>query len=258
MGAVYISELLTQEELKDVTEKTESGLELIRFSVGENLDAFDSQIREAREALAPLGCRGLTLHGPFLDLNPASYDSCIRAVTRQRYEQAYQAARILGAEKIVFHSGRIPATVYLEGWAERMAAFFGKFLEGKSGIQILVENVFDPEYTGLLELAQRVRHPDFGLCLDMGHAHCFSGVPVTEWAGALGKYIRHVHVHDNDGTRDAHLALGMGTIPLKRVVEKIVKASPEATWTVECSSREHAETSVKILKNCISELSVIE
>ena len=59
MGAVYISELLTQEELKDVTEKTGTGLELIRFSVGENLDAFDSQIREAREALAPLGCRGL-------------------------------------------------------------------------------------------------------------------------------------------------------------------------------------------------------
>lgn len=258
MEAIYISELLTQEELKNVLEKTQTGLEMIRFSVGENLDHFDSQIREAREELARLGCRGLTLHGPFLDLNPASYDTLIQAAARQRFEQAYRAARILGAGKLIFHSGRIPATVYLEGWAHRAAEFFEDFLQGKSGIQILVENVFDPEYEGLLELARRVRHPDFGLCLDIGHAHCFSGTPVTEWAAALGPYIRHVHVHDNDGRADEHLALGKGTLPVEETVREILRYSPETSWTVECSTQESVESSVRMLKNCISSLSVLE
>ncbi len=258
MSGIYISELLAREELKEVMENTGAGLELIGFSVAVNLDAFDRQLRRSREMLKALGCKQLTLHGPFLDLNPASYDRLVQEAVFRRFEEAFRAAELLGAEKIIFHSGRIPATVYLEGWAERTAEFFERFLEGRSGIQVLVENVFDPEYTGLLELAQRVRHPDFGLCLDMGHAHCFSPAPVTEWARALGPYVRHVHVHDNDGSGDQHLALGGGTIPAREVIGEILRQNPEVSWTVECSRKDQAEATVGTLKNCISQLSVLE
>lgn len=258
MSGIYISELLPREELRAVMDSTGAGLELIRFSVAVNLDDFDCQLREAEKLVKELGGPSLTLHGPFLDLNPASYDSLVQEAVFRRFQEAYRAAAALGAEKIIFHSGRIPATVYLEGWARRMADFFERFLEGKSGIPVLVENVFDPEYTGLLELAERVEHPDFGLCLDLGHAHCYSPVPAKEWARALGPYVRHVHVHDNNGTGDQHLGLGMGTLPAADVIRELVKSGGDMSWTVECCEKEQGEESLKILKNCISPLSVLE
>ena len=97
-----------------------------------------------------------------------------------------------------------------------------------------------------------------GPFLDLGHAHCFSEYPVTEWAERLAGHIRHVHVHDNDGSRDAHLALGRGTIPVEETVRRIVKYSPGATWTVECTSGRDAAESIARLENCISELFMIE
>ena len=68
---------------------------------------------------------------------------------------------------------------YLEGWAARMIEFWNGFMSDKgTEIAICMENVFDPEYEPLLAIAQNVEHPAFGLCLDVGHAHCFTDYPV--------------------------------------------------------------------------------
>lgn len=63
-----------------------------------------------------------------------------------------------------------------------------------------MENVFDRQAEPILEVARKVEHPDFGLCLDMGHAHCYSDRPAGAWAELFGSYIKHLHVHDNWGT----------------------------------------------------------
>ena len=247
MGQCYASDLIPKEELKEVLELAEMGVETIRFSVAMNLDEFSRQIESARGDLRDLGNPPLSVHGPFLDLNPMSFDSRVRQVTKERFEQAYEAARILGADRVVYHSGLIPATVYLEGWAVRMVEFWEEFLKGKSGITVCMENVFDPEYSGLLEVAEKISHPDFGLCLDIGHAHCFSEHPVLEWAERLSGHIRHVHVHDNDGSCDAHRALGRGNIPLDEVLPALERGNPGLTWTVECTKKEDILESGRLL-----------
>ena len=81
------------------------------------------------------------------------YDSLVRQATLRRFSQAYEAAQILGASRIVYHSGMIPTVYYLEGWAQRMADFWNHFLNGKSGITVCMENVLDryaapPSLTG--------------------------------------------------------------------------------------------------------------
>ena len=228
------------------------GIETIRFSVAENLDDYSHQIRKAREELKKCGNPPLSLHGPFLDLNPASYDSRIRRVTRERFSRAYEAAAELGASRIIYHSGRIPCTVYLEGWAERMTDFWMEFLEGKSGITVCMENVFESEYSGLLQVAEQVENPDFGLCLDIGHAHCYSSCSVAEWAERLKGHIRHIHVHDNDGSRDSHQALGSGTLPLSEVFEKLMRNNENLSWTIECTRTEDILKSGKILESFLT------
>ena len=111
MGQCYASDLIPKEELKEVLELAEMGVETIRFSVAMNLDEFSRQIEIARGDLRDLGNPPLSVHGPFLDLNPMSFDSRVRQVTKERFEQAYEAARILGADRVVYNSGLITATV---------------------------------------------------------------------------------------------------------------------------------------------------
>ena len=172
---LYFSHLLPDEETKEIMKKTGMGLESIEFSISENLDHLESCLSAYAERLERMGCEELILHGPFLDLNSMTFDERIREVTRQRYEEAYDAAKKLGAKKIVYHSCYVPDFYLLIGWAERMAQFFEEFLADKDdSVEVLMENVLDRVWEPLKETAERVDHPAFGLCLDIGHTHCYS------------------------------------------------------------------------------------
>lgn len=235
---LYFSHLLPDEETKEIIKETGMGLESIEFSISENLNHLDICLLAYEKRLERMGCKNLILHGPFLDLNPMTFDQRIREVTRQRYEEAYAAAKKLGAKKIVYHSCYVPDFYLLIGWAERMARFFEEFLADKDDtIEVVMENVLDRVWEPLKETAENVQHPAFGLCLDIGHAHCYGNEPVQQWVQGLFPDIRHVHVHDNQGTKDSHLALGEGNIKVQEVFQKL-KQKALCTYTIECSSYE--------------------
>ena len=244
---LYFSHLLPDSQMREIIRGTGMGVESIEFSIAENLDRLDDCLRAYERRLLWMGCPGLILHGPFLDLNPMTYDSLVREVTMERYQQAYRAARALGAEKIVFHSCHMPQVYLTEGWAERTAGFFREFLKDKDEqIQVLVENVLEEQPEQLEELASQVEHPAFGLCLDLGHAHCYAQASVLEWIKRLGSYIRHVHVHDNDGQKDSHEALGRGTLPWERGLELL--SDRQLTYAIECAKQEAVMDSWRRLK----------
>jgi len=59
-------------------------------------------------------------------------------------------------------------------------------------------------------------------CLDYAHASAF-GKDAERWVRALLPYISHLHLNDNDGVADLHLAIGDGNLdydPLNRALEK--------------------------------------
>ena len=175
-----------------------------------------------------------------LDVNPAAYDRLVREVTMKRFDQCYQAGLLLGARKIVFHSGMNPYVYYKQGWADQVSRFFSEFMDGRQELEIVLENVFDDDWELLLDVYKKVDHPNFKLCLDIGHAHCYSSVDVREWAKALAPYVTHVHVHDNLGDRDAHTGLGRGNLPYQQVLENL-PLTEERTWTIECMKKEDAQ-----------------
>ena len=244
MQRIFISELLAPDELREFSGFC--GIELIRFSIADELDRLDAAIREV-----DYDC-SLTVHGPFLDLNPATWDSAARRVTALRFHQAWSAAKALGAEKLVLHTGFMPRVNLIEGWAPRVADFFGEFMASHGDLPIALENVLDPYWEPLLEVWQRVRHPNFGLCLDVGHAHCYSLQAATAWAEGLLPALTHVHLHDNHGPRplsavaDEHLALGDGTLPLVPLME-ILGQRNDLTYAIECASKAAVLKSLGVL-----------
>ena len=245
MQNIFISELLDPDEMRAFSGSY--GIELIRFSISDELDRLPDAISKVDYACP------LTVHGPFLDLNPATWDSELRPVTALRFHQAWSAALALGAEKLILHTGFMPRANIIEGWAPRMADFFGEFLATHRNLPIALENVLDPFWEPVLEVWQRVHHPHFGLCLDVGHAHCYSLQPVTAWARGLLPALNHIHLHDNHGPRllnaiaDEHLALGDGNLPLKPLME-ILGQRDDLTYTIECASKDSVLKSIKALK----------
>ena len=156
--------------------------------------------------------RVTAVHGAFIDVNPASGDPEFCALSRRRCEESCALASELGAKNVVLHSSCFPFLRggYLTAWAEKCADFYMD-LARKYGVGIRVENSQDVDPTPLAELMRRVRGADVAVCLDIGHAN-YSRAPIGEWFDQLGDSIAYLHLSDNLGAFDDHLAIGRGEI----------------------------------------------
>ena len=244
---LYISHLLPDSDMREIIEKTNVGVESIEFSIADNLDHFTETLNSYKARLKDMGSEKLILHGPFLDLNPAAFDSLIRQATYDRFAKCYEAGVELGAKKIVYHSGMCPQIYFQEGWAERVADFFEEFMRERTELEVTMENVLDPLWESVQKVGKLVTAKNFHLCFDMGHAHCYSKQPVLEWTEALAEYVTHLHIHDNDQSYDTHRALGEGTIPWKALLQKL-PAGETRTWTIECMRKEDVFKTITLLK----------
>jgi len=175
-----------------------------------------------------------TMHGAFYNLYPGSYDPLVSEVARKRVLQSLQIAGELSFSDVVFHHDYVPNTSSPEEWTGRLVEFWKGILEQTSErIRLHLENVFDATPKVIKRLVDRINSPRFGICLDIGHAYAFSETPVLEWVETLGSKISYVHIHDNNGKKDEHLAIGDGSIPIKRVLDAMETKSKEALWALE-------------------------
>lgn len=246
---IFISHLLEDAIYKHYLEQYQLGMETIEFGIGYTLDKKEETLESYKNRMAGyLGKRKLSIHGPFLDLCPQSFDSLVRTVTMERFNDAYDAAVRLGAEHLIYHTCFVPGIYIPDSFRENSIGFWSEFMETKhNGIQIHLENVFDTTYEEIIRIVDAVGHPDFSACLDIGHVHANSPIPVEEWIGAMGTRIGHVHLHNNDGREDEHKALDKGTIPMERILRLLGRECPKANWTLEHNEPLELEGSLRYL-----------
>lgn len=71
------------------------------------------------------------------------------------------------------------------------------------------------------------------LCFDIGHANAFTkNLSLEVWDSLLDK-LWCVHIHDNDGTKDAHLIPYMGTIDISYWIKIIAEKKKDINLTLE-------------------------
>ena len=180
------------------------------------------------------GLRCAVLHGPFCELLPASCDPLIVDVARRRFWQGMESCRVFQTSRMVVHSGFLPQVFYPEWFVEKTGAFWREFLAGQpEQFEILIENVLDPDPAVLAAAVDAIGDERVAVCLDVGHAFCAGKAPLTAWVKTLGRRIRHVHLHDNDGLHDRHWPMGAGNIPFEEVVSLLEAYAPGATYTIE-------------------------
>jgi sugar phosphate isomerase/epimerase len=165
-----------------------------------------------------------TLHSPSRGVNIASLLEPIRRASVEVIDQCFAVAAEVNAP-VVVHPGYF-------AWAEERTGALRQFLRS---IDDLSAYFFlrTPDELPLIG--------ECGFALDVGHAnlnHCLAGF--LEWP------ISHVHLHDNTGKEDTHLAVGKGEIDFVPVMEAIRR--DRATPIVEVGTFEGVIESIRVLE----------
>lgn len=209
------------------------GLELAEFCIADNLDIdYVSTIHMLKKKTE--GISDIIVHGPFMDLYPSAVDRKVRNITMERFVQAYHAAKEMGAKKLILHSGSLPSVYFEDYHADTSVNFWKEFLENVDGtLEICMENVLDSNPELFTSIANKVNQSNFKLTLDIGHANCYSRVPVSQWLQITAPYLSHIHLHNNYGDKDRHLHPAEGTIDIDELLNHLSNKAPHVTITIE-------------------------
>jgi len=171
----------------------------------------------------------VTLHAPFMDLSPGSPDPRVRSLTRERLGQILGPVRAFLPKTVVCHTG-YDGRRYGHMWGDWME----KSLElwswlapqiRREGSLLVLENVYEQGPEEMLPLFEELAAYGVGFCLDTGHQAAFGRSPLEKWVDFLGPYLGELHLHDNSGKQDEHLALGNGSIDFSRLFRKLGRTS---------------------------------
>lgn len=192
---------------------------------------------------------GKSLHAPHAGLETGTKDYYDYEKNMSYLNTAYQVALKLGCTEMVVHNGYKVGTYYYPKYIERSINFWKSFLSDKGDtITICLENQFELDSDMIKQIIDGVNDDRLKVCLDIGHAHANSIMPVEQWIETLGNRIAYYHLHNNHGKQnipnhndDEHLGLNHGTIDIVKVLEYSEKYSPNAIWNLESHVDYHLE-----------------
>jgi len=205
---------------------------------GPALDDYkEKEIREINGVFKENSIKKI-VHGPFMDLNAGSYDAEIRKLTQRRYLQALDFCKKIDGRNIVLHTGFHPIFYkhHKEDWLKNSAKTLQPVIKKalKCKVRICVENSIDDSPEMPISLIEEIGSMDVLACFDVAHYNVFTKMPILD---CLAKYppgsIGEIHLSDNKGDFDSHLALGEGNINFKEFFAKIKELKINPIITVE-------------------------
>jgi sugar phosphate isomerase/epimerase len=194
------------------------------------------------------------VHLPFFDLQPGSLDDFILEATRKRLESVKRISEMYMPVHLVAHAGYTGLYVeFYDEWLKRARETWARFMDGWPGHPpLFLENVYEKSTQPLVDLFAGLSGHNTGMCFDTGHWHSFSGGnkagTVREWVTQLKGFIRHLHVHDNDGSCDQHLGLGQGAFPWDDFFGALAENAVRHTMTLEPHTPHDMEESLEFIK----------
>ena len=198
-----------------------------------------------------------TVHGPFIDLNPGSADRRVRSLTLQRFLVSMDLCRKLDAKALIIHTHFDPIFYgrHFKEWVDNASPVWEQVIEDakRHSMPVYIENSIDDSPEPVLEILKN--HPYFGACFDVAHYSVFTD---TDYKQILDMYpvgvIKEVHLSDNKGEEDSHLALGEGTIDFKDFLARIVERKEDPIITIESHSIEALKKSLGFMKQFIDDV----
>ena len=176
--------------------------------------ATAAEYRVVAETLAGARLR-CTLHAPFFDLAPGALDEKILAASRSKLGKGFDLIPIFRPAAVVCHLN-YEANKHgykKEAWFNTSLATWRELLAKAVAQQVplMLENTYETEPEQHAKMLTALNSPLARFCLDVGHVAAFAKNTWQDWLPALTPWLGHIHLHDNHGGRDAHLAPGRGS-----------------------------------------------
>lgn len=193
----------------------------------------------------------LTLHAPFSDLNVASFNEIIRKASMGAVEKALHRAVDLGAVAVTIHPGHCSpvSRKYPKEYLRIHRSSLEKIARTAEelGVNVGVENM--PRFPILdAQTPERLKNIidgiPIGVTFDVAHLNT-TGADFEGFITNFKDRVIVLHLHDNHGSEDEHLALGEGNIPWEVLLPKL----PKVPATIEVKNLRDAEKSIALLKS---------
>jgi sugar phosphate isomerase/epimerase len=182
-----------------------------------------------------------TIHAPFHGMNIASVFEPVRKASVDVTTSCFAVAAEIGAA-VVVHPGYY-------AWAQEKEEADRQFRQSLEELRATAddlslafsfENMGDMNFFNLRTPESLSLIDGTGFTLDVGHAHLNDRVPAF-----LETDFSHMHIHDNNGKKDSHDAIGAGTIDFAPVVAALKRRN--ATSVIEVKSFEGVKSSLAAL-----------
>ena len=182
----------------------------------EGLCLYDEERSAFERVAASLARQGLacTLHAPFFDLTPGGLDPCILEKTREKLAAALALIPVFQPRSIVCHlqyEENKHGYVHKEWFASAAATWEPLVaLAGKYKVPVMFENTYEKDPSIHAAMLTNLATPFAGFCMDVGHLLAFAHSSWQQWLPTMLPWLGQLHLHDNTGGRDEHLAPGRG------------------------------------------------
>jgi sugar phosphate isomerase/epimerase len=261
---IFISSKIKRDfkEAVSIVEKLEANLEICGFADSLILDGEFEETLEHYAGILKNFSGKRALHGTFYDLNPVSKDPKIREITDYRYNQTLHTAEMLGVGTVVFHTcyNDFHSEDYREKFIDRISSFWEKNIKKfeNSDITVVLENVYEEDPEFILSILGNVNSPNLKVCIDIGHLNILPNktVDINEWISQTGKYLHHMHLHNNSGVFDEHNSLLNGTICVESILSHLKATNLSPNLSLEIFNESHALESYEFVQKFISSVHI--
>ncbi len=174
----------------------------------------------------------VTLHAPFTDLNPATAFQPVKGAVAKTLVEFVKFGEYLGASMITVHPGSVHNEALVPQSTKNSVAILRELVKEAGGtLTVNIENQTRTKSRYHFPLASTFESLQLllaevegaGFTLDSGHAHA-NGQDPSELAERVGPRLAEVHLSDNNGMADDHLAPGAGTANLQPLLERVAKS----------------------------------
>jgi sugar phosphate isomerase/epimerase len=228
------------------------------------LDWSYSQLAKLKEAGLRHGV-SWSLHAPVYTINPCAANPAERSAGKAVLHRTMDIAEYLNCSYVVLHAGQEDGPTDGDAALARCASFLSEVLAERSPaspLMLALENVPPKEKlhgvspSFVRSVVERVGDSRMKILFDVGHAHVFGQNECLSGLRLCLPHLVGMHLNDNLGDYDSHLAIGMGTIPYSRLIELLNSHGFRGNWVIETETTAYAEMSVKRLMDLHDELAI--
>lgn len=201
-------------------------------------------------AITPHSC-----HAPFTNIDLADPQRCQHAVHALRKTIAF--CHQLNCSAITLHISASPGVktrAALKQAKECAIDSLGTIISvaRERHVEILLENLvpraqhlrLGAEIEDLIDIVDALNGQGVGICIDTGHSVLNRHDPIEDIHKA-GRWLRSLHINDNNGLEDLHMVPGSGVIRWSHVYQALHDIRYEGVFMLEIEGRSPIEKTIR-------------